>query len=577
MRPGGKLATLFPMGRKLNHLVAVTLVLGLIIGANGVKAITENEREILEDFFVLTEGENWLRTDGWLNPEINPCDWYGVDCQYRYELDREVIRSLRLPANALGGTLDTRIFEVVHSELDLSDNQIGGALDRLPRSPGRVDLSNNQLTGPLPSEFSAQAGTVSGSWLPSSSWYLDLSGNDFEGEVPADWAGTLWLSLAGNRLEGMPESLFQFDMHPHSGRFLDLSDNQFSGVLPTDLNDAAFMPHNGPSRWGGGLNLCWNDFEVDNPDLMERIGALHVGGDSFVQCLGQTRAEMDAELSGSWYDPERSGEGVVFHQLADDQALIYWFTFDEAGNQRWLFGAGRRDELAADWPDLQQTRGQFGSGFADDEEAPMETRGGFRLDHLGDDSLLAERRYIDRTSNVCISIYPPPLSCFGNAQSDRRAYSRLTELAGTSCDNNNQFAELSGAWFNPELDGEGFLLEVLPDQRAAVYWFTYEPGDSDAQAWMLGSDTIGTVPDMPPFDSTADFSVELYRPKGARFGKDFDPADIELLAWGDLHMSFDGPDSGWVEWRSDFDDFGSGAYPIQRLTRPLMAECSDND
>jgi len=42
--------------------------------------------------------------------------------------------------------------------------------------------------------------------------------------------------------------------------------------------------------------------------------------------------------------------------------------------------------------------------------------------------------------------------------------------------------------------------------------------------------TLGIMPDMPPFAPTADFSVELYRPKGARFGEEFDPADFELMA-----------------------------------------------
>ncbi|MDX1557187.1 MAG: S41 family peptidase, partial [Xanthomonadales bacterium] len=34
-------------------------------------------------------------------------------------------------------------------------------------------------------------------------------------------------------------------------------------------------------------------------------------------------------------------------------------------------------------------------------------------------------------------------------------------------------AAMSGSWFAPDHDGEGFLLEILDDERALVYWFTY--------------------------------------------------------------------------------------------------------
>lgn len=43
--------------------------------------------------------------------------------------------------------------------------------------------------------------------------------------------------------------------------------------------------------------------------------------------------------SAMWYDPARDGEGWMLEILADDRAVLYWFTFDEAGNPRWLVGA----------------------------------------------------------------------------------------------------------------------------------------------------------------------------------------------------------------------------------------------
>jgi hypothetical protein len=45
-------------------------------------------------------------------------------------------------------------------------------------------------------------------------------------------------------------------------------------------------------------------------------------------------------LSGSWYDPTHSGEGYVLEVLADQRALVYWFSFDGQGQRRWFFGTG---------------------------------------------------------------------------------------------------------------------------------------------------------------------------------------------------------------------------------------------
>ena len=44
--------------------------------------------------------------------------------------------------------------------------------------------------------------------------------------------------------------------------------------------------------------------------------------------------------SAMWYMPERNGEGWTLEILPDDHAVVYWFTYDNAGNARWLVGYG---------------------------------------------------------------------------------------------------------------------------------------------------------------------------------------------------------------------------------------------
>ncbi len=566
------------MSRALTTVVLnIVLAVGFVLPAGA--QVSDLDREILVDFYLAAGGDEWVRNDGWLDDDVEVCDWYGIDCQFRNEVDRDVLQRIELPANNLTGTLDARIFEIVHTRLDLGDNHLGGELDRLPRSPGQVDLSNNKLSGELPMAMAQQAGEVSGASLPNSIWYLDLSGNDFEGEVPANWTGTIWLSLANNQLEGLPLSLFEQEMHPASARFLDLSDNRFSGSLPDWIMERRFMGHDGPSRWGGGLNLCWNDFGIDNPELIEWIGEHHVGGAGFERCLSTERLQAGPELSGSWFDPARDGEGISIQLLEGGRSLLYWFTFDDEGGQRWLFEVGDVLEQALDWKPLLQTRGHFGQGLAPDDEGPaLEVRGSFRLDRTGEQSLQAERVYIDPIQHVCLAIYPPPLSCFGSSISDRLDYQRLTELAGTTCANRSDSQQYAGAWFNPERDGEGFIIEVLPDDRAVVYWFTYQPDGSGQQAWMTGVGQMLLAPifDPPPPGGQYQFTVTfdpLYQPQGATFGPEFNPADVERVEWGELTIWFFDANTADIEWTSNDPAYGSGSYPIERLAQPMLAEC----
>jgi hypothetical protein len=533
--------------------------------------LSEADRAILEAFYAAANGGEWTNNSGWLEPGSDACSWYGVTCGGRFGVEHDVVKSLDLSANNVSGTLDTAIFQIVLDTLDLSDNAIGGTLDEFPASPGRVDLSNNHLTGQLPTSTSDPAQYFN--------WYLDLSGNDFEGQVPEDWDPPKWLSLANNRLEGVPENLLQGvgAGNPTQDRFLDLSDNAFSGALPTSMMEAGFLP-NGSGGWGGGINLCWNDWSIpESVDFRDWLRDHHVGGD-YEPCLSRERMPFEADLSGSWYDPSRSGEGISVHQLDSGASLIYFFTFDENGEQQWLFDVQPAGENHVRWREMLRTRGRFGEGLLDTEEPAVEVRGSFRIDQLDNGNLLAERVYIGDTDLPCLAVYPPPLGCFGPSISDRLEYRRLSRVSGATCEDQSGFQAYSGAWYNPERSGEGFVVEVLANDRAVVYWFTYTPDGSGDQAWMIGEGVVGSfdaIDDGPP-PGQPESRIEIdsvWQPVGASFGPDFDPADVQLVDWGRLVVDFYRDGSGRVEWNSKLDGFGSGSYDLQRLARPKLANC----
>ncbi len=52
-------------------------------------------------------------------------------------------------------------------------------------------------------------------------------------------------------------------------------------------------------------------------------------------------AQASQVTTGSWFAPERDGEGFVLEALTDNRVVLYWYTYDvEGGQQYWLGGVG---------------------------------------------------------------------------------------------------------------------------------------------------------------------------------------------------------------------------------------------
>lgn len=92
----------------------------------------------------------------------------------------------------------------------------------------------------------------------------------------------------------------------------------------------------------------------------------------------------------------------------------------------------------------------------------------------------------------------------------------------------------SGAFYNPERNGEGTYVEVFPDGRSVVYTFTYRPNGS-GPSWFIG---VGEV------RGNAIVVDDLLRFFGTRFGPAFDSAEIESVKVGGMSMVFPTCDSG---------------------------------
>lgn len=113
---------------------------------------------------------------------------------------------------------------------------------------------------------------------------------------------------------------------------------------------------------------------------------------------------------------------------------------------------------------------------------------------------------------------------------------------------------ISGSWYDPRHDGEGFLIEILGAQTALVYWFTYDRFGN--QAWIVG---VGGV------HGASIYIEDAIITEGARFGAAFDPGEVERTPWGHLRFDFDNCDAGTLTYAGP-PDYGSGAQKLVRLT-----------
>lgn len=260
---------------------------------------------------------------------------------------------------------------------------------------------------------------------------------------------------------------------------------------------------------------------------------------------------IDARYSASWYDPARNGEGWVLEILSPGLALLYWFTYDEDGGQRWLTAVGSIDGQQIDFPDLVLTTGgRFGPDF-DPDEVVRSRVGSAQLEF--DDCNGGRFHYQ------------------GFEQEQTLAFKRLTSTHALYCSDDgepvdNRHSGRSGSWYDPTRSGEGYTLHWMSESTVLMIWFSFDPEGN--QHWMLG---VGTEQD----DGSMLFPG-VHDTRGARFGVDFDPDDVERRSWGDLRLNLD-CDTGSAAFAPVASGFVDGTYALQHLTRLMATTCASAD
>jgi surface protein len=134
---------------------------------------------------------------------------------------------------------------------------------------------------------------------------------------------------------------------------------------------------------------------------------------------------------------------------------------------------------------------------------------------------------------------------------------------------------LSGSWYDPSRDGEGFVFELseIPSGPVAtLYWFTHR---NDEPYWLMGT----TEYDPQAFDDIGLLEFDLFEVSGTGFGESFNPSEIAQIPRGNISFVFDSCTSAVGSWSpesgSDYLGKDTLAYEIKRITTGLDGvDCS---
>lgn len=270
-----------------------------------------------------------------------------------------------------------------------------------------------------------------------------------------------------------------------------------------------------------------------------------------------TLMPINSGHSGSWFNTNRNGEGWNIALLPGGEfAIIAFFSYTpDSDQQAWIVGLGRVQNNEIHFLNLNITSGAaFGAAF-DPDDVIRSRWGDLRL-------------YFTDCNTGQISY-----SADNNYNHDARTIQRLTALAGLDCEQpdvvqpEQAVTRVTGSWFNPSRDGEGWVMEALSGNLVVLYWYTYGVS-GDRQYW------LGGVGSYDPNTSSVQFD-ELSTTAGGQFGDGFNADEIERINWGSATFIQSNCNNATFSFNSSLAGFGSQTYNLTRLTSHDGLVCND--
>ncbi len=241
--------------------------------------------------------------------------------------------------------------------------------------------------------------------------------------------------------------------------------------------------------------------------------------------------------------------------LPNKRVSVTWFTYPpegETGDQAWLIGLGDTvDNRILITEMLRPVGATFGPDF-DPETVVRESWGSLEI------------ALEDCNSATADWIGPP---AFGSGNMN---LIRLTSIDDVECnpevapEPDRIISGRSGAWFDPSHDGEGWMLETLPNGSMVVYWFTFD--DQGRQAWFVG---------VASMEGRTVWTEDMLITRGAHFGDKFRAEDVERVRWGSFGFSFEDCAIGKMRYASSDARFGEGTLEPTQLARLAETDCTE--
>jgi hypothetical protein len=314
----------------------------------------------------------------------------------------------------------------------------------------------------------------------------------------------------------------------------------------------------GPSSLVDVEGIPWQDLPCGWKDIYGLGRPQDGDGDGGFECdVGPVEAQGAGEIvaghSGTFVDPERDGEGQFVEILDDTRAVIFTFTYRPDGSgPAWFFGNASivGNSLVASNV-LHPVGASWGDDF-DPADVWLQSWGGKSM-------VFPDCEASANMGNVALS----GSGALGYRPLITRAQ-RLTHIAGCGAQAPGPNAGLSGSFGDPARNGEGLVVEWLPDGRVAVVMFTY--GLNGEQLWIVGSGT----------PNGKSVTLNAFYPTGfPAWNEEPDPGEVSVEAWGTFTLDYSDCNNLTFSYDSTVPGYGSGQANYTRITNLKGLSCPD--